>query len=61
MFLLASFLYFMDQVPENPEANNVANDPAPPNAAAPVAHKVSFLAEGKIWSRTIQKLLDLQK
>ena len=44
----------MDQVPENPEAsavaaavpaedNNVANDPAPPNAAAPVSHQVSFL------------------
>ena len=44
----------MDQVPENPEAravaaavpaedNNVANDPAPPNEAAPVSHEVSFL------------------
>ena len=44
----------MDQVPENPEAravaaavpaedNNVANDPAPPNAAAPVSYEVSFL------------------
>ena len=44
----------MDQVPENPEAsavaaavlaedNNVANDPAPPNAAAPVSHEVSFM------------------
>ena len=44
----------MDQVPENPEAsavaaavpaedNNVANYPAPPNAAAPVSHEVSFL------------------
>ena len=54
MLLLASFFYFMDQVPENPgasavaaavppEDNNVANDPAPPNAAAPVSHQVSFL------------------
>ena len=54
MFLLASLFYFMDQVPENPEDsavaaavpaedNNVANDPAPPNAAAPVSHQVSFL------------------
>ena len=25
------------------EDNNVANDPAPPNAAAPVSHQVSFL------------------
>ena len=54
MFLLTSFFYFMDQVPENPEAsavaaavpaedNNVANDPAPPNKAVPVSHEVSFL------------------
>ena len=54
MFLLTSFFYIMDQVPENPgasavaaavpaEDNNVANDPAHPNAAAPVSHQVSFL------------------
>lgn len=54
MFLLASLFYFMNQVPEKPEAsvvaaavpaedNNGANDPAPPNAAAPVSHQVSFL------------------